>query len=354
MEIPIQVAVRIRPSRPPTATSKIPGLYAAQDATPANIDTNVDAVGVPPAIPMYGHDVAAVRSIPGTATLSAAQQLQQQQLNNNNNNTTNEAPPAPPMSMPGFVQLDTSGGLQPPATFPFAYALPDGCGQDQLYMQCVYPMLGMYLEGFDASFVTYGQRGCGKTYTMLGTASEAAEAASPEAAAAIVAASVADAQIGIVQRSVRDIFALLALHRERNYVLNIGWVEVLDDEIHDLLDNSGNVPCSTMADVLRWLDIGMSNRARKVAHDVVGAELDDDAPSVHSIFTLTLEQHWVMDGLIQHRLSTASFCDMAGTRRRDVRQRDEAGEETAEVLAEGVPEDTGLQVGVKAMAISFV
>ena len=170
--------------------------------------------------------------------------------------------------------------------FSVAHALQQGCSQDQIYHQTVYPLIGMFLEGFDASFVTYGQKNTGKTYTMIGPGFDCVHGESEQ---------------GIVQRCVRDIFMQLSQQRERYCVVNIGWVEVIDDEIHDLLDNSGNVPCLSVEDVFHWLRIGMGNRSHG---------------QMHSIFTLTLEQRWEIEGLIQHRLSTASFCDLCSTNRR--------------------------------------
>lgn len=196
-------------------------------------------------------------------------------------------PPAPP-PIPGIIQL----GLR---SFPFAHALPVDCSQDQLYLQTVHPMLGMFLEGYDASFVTYGQSATGKTHTMLGPGLNCVYG---------------EAEQGIVLRCVRDIFAALALYRGRNFAVHIGWVEVSGDEINDLFQNSGNVPCATVSDVFHWLQVGMANRRKATSRPSGGG-------AVHSIFTLTLEQQWVtpVEGLIQHRLSTASFCDLAATDR---------------------------------------
>lgn len=213
------------------------------------------------------------------------------------------APPPPP-PMPGFVHLAGS-------SFPFAHALPVDCSQDQLYLQTVYPMLGMFLEGYDASFVTYGQAATGKTYTMLGPGLNCVYG---------------EAEQGIVLRCVRDIFAALAVHRARNYAVHIGWVEVAGDEINDLFQNSGNVPCATVGDVFHWLQVGMANRKAS------------GGGTVHSIFTLTLEQQWVtpVEGLIQHRLSTASFCDLAAT---DRVRREGAAELVEEEEDDGLPQD---------------
>lgn len=326
MEIPIQVAVRIRPPDP----------RSHSNSNCAN-NTNNNACD----------DSVCVKSIPGTATQPPPpSNHHHQHADDLGNDADIAAAVAAAMPTPGLVQVTSPADpTVRPASFPFAYALPEDCAQDRLYVQCAYPMLSMYMEGFDASFVTYGQRGAGKTYTMIGRAT-AATLETAELAAD------GERHAGIVQRWVRDLFALLAMHAERNYVLNIGWVEVLDDEIHDLLDNSGNVPCTSVADVWHWLRVGLGNRAAQAAEAADALERDGELrcaplPVAHSIFTITLEQHWVADGLIQHRLSTASFCDLAGTARRDVRQRDEAGAETETVLAHGVPEDTGLQVSCR-------
>lgn len=251
-----------------------------------------------------------VQSIPSLSHLP----VEQNATSNQENMGPGQPPPPPPT--PGFIQL--SG-----RSFPFAHALPVDCSQDQLYLQTVFPMLGMFLDGYDASFVTYGQTATGKTHTMLGPGLNCVYG---------------EAEQGIVLRCVRDIFAALALHRGRNFAVHIGWVEVCGDEINDLFQNSGNVPCATVGDVFHWLQVGIANRKTRVG---VGG--------VHSVFTLTLEQQWVtpVEGLIQHRLSTASFCDLAATDRikREIDreldlQIDLMPEETT------VPRDPGLRVNI--------
>lgn len=165
--------------------------------------------------------------------------------------------------------------------------LPKDCTQDYVYHQTVYPMLAIFLEGFDVSFVTYGQQGTGKTYTMLGPGFDCV---------------FSERDHGIMQRCVRDIFVKMGQQRERSYVINVGWVEIVVDEIHDLLD-VGTVQCLSIGDVFHWLKIGLHNRTA-------------DNHYGHSLFTLTLEQQWInAEGLIQHRLSTASFCDLCATER---------------------------------------
>lgn len=170
-------------------------------------------------------------------------------------------------------------------TFPVTHALPINCSQNQVYMQTIFPLVASFLSGFDASFVMYGQKKTGKTYTMIGPGFDCVYGESEQ---------------GIIQRFVRDVFNHLNSKCENFFVINISWIEICNDEIHDLLD-SGSVQCLTISDVFRWLQIGLNNRS------------SDD---YHNLFTFTLEQQWVTsDNIIQHFLSTASFCDLCGTER---------------------------------------
>lgn len=90
-------------------------------------------------------------------------------------------------------------------------------------------------------------------------------------------------------------------NQSRSYAINIGWVEIIGEDVRDLLEN-GSVMCQTVSDVFHWLQIGLSNKSNENGS--------------HNLFTITLEQQWISpEGLIQHRLSTASFSDLCGTER---------------------------------------
>lgn len=239
MEIPIQVAVQIYPGFPnePRCVETIPKPY---------VDSNANNLPIAPI-------TAASPSIPGSAGII--------QVNGNR---------------------EMNSGLH--QTYSIQHALPFGCTQELIYRKTVYPLIAMFLEGYDASIVTYGQHGTGKTYTMYGPGFDCVFGESEQ---------------GIVQRSVRDIFAQLTKRqRQCHFVVNVAWIEICGNEIQDIL---GGRTVRTIGDVFQCLKIGMANRSQEASH---------------SLFTITLEQQWVTaDGLIQHRLSTASFCDLCGTER---------------------------------------
>lgn len=241
MEIPIQVAVQIYPGYPnePRCVETIPQPH---------IDRNANKLAIEP--------------------ISAASTLIQGGGN------------------VGLVQVNRSrepnGG--PPRKYCIQHALSYECTQEEIYRRTVYPLIAMFLEGYDASIVAYGQHGMGKTYTMYGPGFDCV---------------FGEPEQGIVQRSVRDIFAqLIKRKRQCHFVVKVGWIEICGNDIQDIL---GGRIVHTIGDVFQCLKFGMANRSQEASH---------------SLFTIELEQQWVTaDGLIQHRLSTASFCDLCGTER---------------------------------------
>jgi len=64
-----------------------------------------------------------------------------------------------PSALPGGDPMDSiaAGLIQVgPHTVPVTHALPSSSSQEQVYHQTVFPLITLFLEGFDASVVTYG------------------------------------------------------------------------------------------------------------------------------------------------------------------------------------------------------
>lgn len=181
------------------------------------------------------------------------------------------------------VQVDSK-------TVPVSFAFGPGTRQETLYTQMLAPFMSSFLEGFDVSIVTYGQKGSGKSYTCFGNG---------------VGCLANESDYGLCQRFVRELFQCLAKKVERTCRISISWTEIGEDDeqVVDLLNNLGLVQCFALKDCFDWMQIGSSARN----------------PENHNIFTLILEQQWITDnGYNQHKLSTLSFCDLCSTERRFV------------------------------------
>lgn len=225
-------------------------------------------------------------------------------------------------------------------SFPVTHALSEHVNQSQVYHQTVSHLMSLFMEGFDASVVTYGQFGTGKTYTLYGQfMDEKGKRYSKRGKKKTNCNSNDNVNVnegeldqgdddemeeeeGIVQRCIREIFNQMSHHPERNYIINIGWVDICGDEITDIL-GVGNVTCTKLTDVFHWLEIGLNTMATNINR---GYESGAGIMRIsHTLFTLTLEQQWISkDGLIQHRLSTASFSDLCGKRVLYLNSRQEA------------------------------
>lgn len=174
--------------------------------------------------------------------------------------------------------------LGPSSVYPVTHALPNECTQSHLYTTVVAPLLSYLLEGCDISVVATGQMGMGKTYTLLGPGLSCAS-------------SVDD--YGALPRFLRDLFALLSeSYKDRTFTIHITWSQICGDNVQDLLGaGTGSVECKSIAEAFQLIQVGMTNVAPRCAH---------------TLFTITLEQQWLLENKIQHRVSTASFADLAG------------------------------------------
>ncbi|KAK9877718.1 hypothetical protein WA026_019398 [Henosepilachna vigintioctopunctata] len=77
--------------------------------------------------------------------------------------------------------------------------------------------------------------------------------------------------------------------------------------------------CVDVLEAFQLIQLGMSNMAPKCAH---------------SLFTLTLDQEWIVDSTVQHRVSTASFTDLSSSEK--ILVYDNNG------LIQSLPTDSGL------------
>ncbi len=99
--------------------------------------------------------------------------------------------------------------------FFFDYVFDKNASQQEIYTKTTKPLLEGIVEGFNATVFAYGATGSGKTYTMLGTQSEK----------------------GIMPRSVSDLFKLLQRFNNKEFKIQVSYIEIYNEEIRDLLGN---------------------------------------------------------------------------------------------------------------------
>ncbi|XP_034827148.1 kinesin-like protein costa [Maniola hyperantus] len=166
-------------------------------------------------------------------------------------------------------------------TFHVNRALPVDCTQVHLFNSFMIPQINCFLDGCDTSVIVFGQPKSGKTYTLFGPGFECIHS---------------ECDQGIVPRFLSEIFHRLGQLPEREYILHITWMQVVNNNIFDVL-GAGLVRCTNVEEAFQYLQLGWRQRC-------IGNN--------HTVFTVSMEQKWVgTNGILNHRMSTASFCDLA-------------------------------------------
>jgi len=149
------------------------------------------------------------------------------------------------------LQLEENGGSSQTLTFDNVF--PSSSNQTEVYSTCITPLVRSCLEGYNATVLTHGQKGSGKTYTMMGDYPEREGEDSVEM----------EDESGLVSRALNEIFRLLKCKAELQpmqfsqsddpalqqltllssssseptfeYQVHLQFLEIYCEQIHDLL-----------------------------------------------------------------------------------------------------------------------
>ncbi|KAH1027645.1 kinesin-like protein costa isoform X2 [Dendroctonus ponderosae] len=172
------------------------------------------------------------------------------------------------------------------STYQVDHALPYNCSQKTVFIEAIEPLIQYFLDGCDVSVVTFGQIATGKTYTLYGPGVQ----------------YTSEFEYGMIPRFIREFLTRLNGKKpkpnilEETWSVHIAWSQITGASVENLLDS----PSVEVGDILHAFEVihlGLTNLAGK---------------SVHTLFTVTLEQHQVLNGSVHRKISTASFVDLAG------------------------------------------
>ena len=86
--------------------------------------------------------------------------------------------------------------------------------QKEVYENSAADVVHKVLNGYNATVFAYGATGSGKTYTMVGS----------------------DSNSGVMVRTLDDIFIKIKESSDRHYSVNVSYLEIYNEQIHDLLE----------------------------------------------------------------------------------------------------------------------
>jgi kinesin family protein 3/17 len=164
--------------------------------------------------------------------------------------------------MPHIIKIDENHLRVGGRTSKYDHVFSGDALQEEVFFKVAKPVVLGVLEGYNGTIFAYGQTGCGKTYTMMGTNAEEGK--------------------GIIPRTFTQIMTITMSESScKTYLRKCSFIEIYNEEIHDLLskdikekmdlredpnrgvfvDKLTYVEVKTIAAMMREMEIGFSNRA---------------------------------------------------------------------------------------------
>ncbi|KRJ97559.1 kinesin-like protein KIN-7O isoform X2 [Drosophila yakuba] len=190
----------------------------------------------------------------------------------------------------------------------FDYVFDEGANNQEVFDRMARHIVHACMQGFNGTIFAYGQTSSGKTYTMMG------DGQNP----------------GVMVLAAKEIFQQISSETERDFLLRVGYIEIYNEKIYDLLNKKNqdlkihesgngivNVNCeeciiTSEEDLLRLLCMG--NKERTVGE----TNMNERSSRSHAIFRIIIESRKSDrsddDAVIQ---SVLNLVDLAGSERAD-------------------------------------
>lgn len=105
------------------------------------------------------------------------------------------------------LNLIREDAKQQPKSFSFDYVFGADCAQSLIYEQSAFSLVDNVLEGYNGTIFAYGQTGCGKTHTMMGS-NESEESK------------------GIIPRTFSQIITITKSQSSKNHLIRCSFIEI--------------------------------------------------------------------------------------------------------------------------------
>ncbi|XP_041449882.1 centromere-associated protein E isoform X2 [Drosophila obscura] len=190
----------------------------------------------------------------------------------------------------------------------FDYVFDQNANNQEVFDRMAKHIVHACMQGFNGTIFAYGQTSSGKTYTMMGD----------------------NQNLGVMVLAAKEIFKQIANDNDRDFLLRVGYIEIYNEKIYDLLNKKNqdlkiheagngivNVNCeeciiTSEADLLRFLCMG--NKERTVGE----TNMNERSSRSHAIFRIIIESRksdrTEDDAVIQ---SVLNLVDLAGSERAD-------------------------------------
>ena len=209
------------------------------------------------------------------------------------------------------VNLLKEDTKEQPKAFSFDYVFAPDCAQSLIYEQSAFSLVDNVLDGYNGTIFAYGQTGCGKTHTMMGS-NESEESR------------------GIIPRTFSQIMTLTKNDSSKTHLIRCSFIEIYNEEIHDLLGRDVKarmelkecpekgvfvkdllqLEVDTIEKMEQYMELGFKSRA------VRATNMNAESSRSHSIFTIYIDSQESDDkGNEKYKASKLNLVDLAGSER---------------------------------------
>ena len=168
--------------------------------------------------------------------------------------------------------------------------------QEDLFNGCAKDLVLRIFKGYNATILAYGQTGSGKTFTM-GSGQ---------------LANMKEEDIGIIPRVIKMIFEEIDKRKtEADFITKINFIEIYNEEIHDLLCNNAIAPNKNLVIREKEGSIGIDGICEEIVNSVEGTFkclengslqrsvsstlMNSQSSRSHAIFTINIERQAISD-----------------------------------------------------------
>jgi len=183
--------------------------------------------------------------------------------------------------------------------------------QQLVYEKTAFSLVESVINGYNGTILAYGQTGCGKTHTMSGVPED-------------------EGLKGIIPRAFEHIYANITLTEQKNFLIRCSYIEIYNEEIHDLLGSDVNkklelkestekgiyvkdlslVVVKSVAEIVQLMVLGFKNRR------TAETSMNKDSSRSHSIFTVYIESSETDEkNNVRVKLGKLNLVDLAGSER---------------------------------------
>ena len=208
------------------------------------------------------------------------------------------------------IHLHKEDRKEQPKSFTFDFVFATDAPQSLLYEQSAFSLVESVLDGYNGTIFAYGQTGCGKTHTMMGTSTEEGR--------------------GIIPRTFSQIVTETKNDTSKTHLIRCSFIEIYNEEIHDLLGKDikakmelkespdkgvfvkdlSQISVDSIAKMEKYMEVGFSNRATRATN------MNAESSRSHSIFTIYIDSQENDDqGNEKYKASKLNLVDLAGSER---------------------------------------